>query len=135
MPRVVLQPACGAVVGVGFFAENHLHAWKELEVPIAAICDIDEERLNEVGEQFGIPAENRFTDIEDLLEAKEALGLNFVDIATQVNLCALCRRARGRMALRTRGALALGEAARVHGTRLAEHTQGARAGHAPRPLR
>ena len=51
-----MQPACGAVVGVGFFAENHLHAWKELEVPIATICDVDEERLNEVGEQFGIPA-------------------------------------------------------------------------------
>ena len=44
-PATTCQEPCGAVVGVGFFAENHLHAWQELNVPIHAICDVDAERL------------------------------------------------------------------------------------------
>lgn len=38
----------GAVIGVGFFAENHLKAWDELRVPIKAISDVDPARLKTV---------------------------------------------------------------------------------------
>ena len=41
------RPSC-AVVGVGFFAENHLNAWNQLDVKIGAIADIDAGRLETV---------------------------------------------------------------------------------------
>ena len=36
----------GALIGCGFFAQNHLHAWRDIVgVEIIAICDSDAARL------------------------------------------------------------------------------------------
>lgn len=68
----------GALIGCGFFAVNHMHAWRDAAgASIAAVCDGDPARLNLVGDQFGI--ERRYTDAAELF-AKERL--DFVDIAT-----------------------------------------------------
>lgn len=70
----------GALIGCGFFAINHLHAWRDaVGVDIVAICDANAERLKLVGDQFGIT--QRYQDAEQML-AQEAL--DFVDIATTV---------------------------------------------------
>ncbi|WP_425373807.1 Gfo/Idh/MocA family protein [Phyllobacterium salinisoli] len=70
----------GGLIGCGFFAHNHLHAWAEIEgAEIAALCDRDEKRLEEASQKFGIA--NLYTDAAEML-ASEAL--DFVDIATTV---------------------------------------------------
>lgn len=71
----------GGLIGCGFFAENHLHAWRDVDgARIAAICDRDPERLRIVGEYFGIA--QRYGDAAEMLAAEK---LDFVDIATKVD--------------------------------------------------
>jgi D-apiose dehydrogenase len=71
----------GALIGCGFFAINHLNAWRDIAgeggARIVAICDKNEKRLAEVQALFGI--ERTYTDAGEMFE-KEAL--EFVDIAT-----------------------------------------------------
>lgn len=70
------------LIGCGFFAQNHLHAWKDLEaegVDLVAVCDIDQAKAKAAAEKFGVPA--WYTDAETMF-GKERLGL--VDIATQM---------------------------------------------------
>ena len=66
-----------AVIGTGFFAQNHLHAWAEMDdVELVAVCDIDASRAAAAAAQFG---GRPYTDARSLLDAEE---LDFVDIAT-----------------------------------------------------
>jgi predicted dehydrogenase len=68
----------GGLIGCGFFALNQIEAWRELDgAGIVAICDRDRQRLEEVGEKFGIAA--RYTDADAMFKAEK---LDFVDIAT-----------------------------------------------------
>lgn len=69
----------GALIGCGFFARNHLAAWREVDgVEMAAVCDLDENRARRFAEAFGI--ERVYTDAGALLEEEH---LDFVDIVTQ----------------------------------------------------
>jgi predicted dehydrogenase len=73
-------PLRGALIGCGFFARNHLNAWRDLEeVEIVALCDADAGRLAAAGDDFGI--ERRYTDAAAMFRAET---LDFVDIATTV---------------------------------------------------
>jgi predicted dehydrogenase len=68
------------LIGCGFFAQNHLHASRDLKsegVDIVAVCDTDAERAKAAAETFGVP--HWYTDAREMFE-KEQLGL--VDIAT-----------------------------------------------------
>ncbi len=66
-----------AVIGTGFFAQNHLHAWAEMDdVELVAVCDIDPARAAAAASQFGGRA---YTDARELFASEE---LDFVDIAT-----------------------------------------------------
>lgn len=70
------------LVGCGFFAQNHLHAWKDLEpegVELVAVCDIDAGKARAAAEQFRVPY--WYTDAETMFRECD-LGL--VDIATQM---------------------------------------------------
>lgn len=68
----------GALIGCGFFAENHMHAWAEIEgARIVALCDRDVDRAKAMAKRFGIDAV--YDDIEPMLAAA---ALDFVDIAT-----------------------------------------------------
>jgi predicted dehydrogenase len=70
----------GALIGCGFFAQNHLHAWKGLPgVEITALCDRDEGRLTETSQRFGI--KRTYSDAAAMLASE---SLDFVDIATTV---------------------------------------------------
>lgn len=70
----------GALIGCGFFAENHLHAWSGMQdTEITALCDVDETRLEAMANRFGI--EKRYLSAQEMI-AQESL--DFVDIATTV---------------------------------------------------
>lgn len=75
-----LPPLRAALIGCGFFAGNHLHAWRQLEgVEIVALCDADPQRLAEAAARFGIA--RTYASADALLAAER---LDFVDIATTV---------------------------------------------------
>ncbi len=68
----------GGVIGAGFFAGNHLNAWKMVEgAEIVALCDTDPDRLSSVGDSFGVDA--RYADAARMLDSE---NLDFVDIIT-----------------------------------------------------
>lgn len=70
------------MIGCGFFAQNHLHAWQDLKpegVDIVAVCDVDPARAQAAAETFGVP--RWYADAAVMFRA-EKLGL--VDIATQM---------------------------------------------------
>ncbi len=68
----------GVLIGCGFFAVNHLHAWRDVKgADIVAICDQNPERLNALGDQFGIS--KRYENAAEMLRAEKP---DFVDIAT-----------------------------------------------------
>jgi predicted dehydrogenase len=69
----------GAVIGCGYFAQNHLYGWQVTDgVEIIAVCDIDEAKARQTAEKFGIPS--TFTDAEQLLQ--QSAPLDFIDIVT-----------------------------------------------------
>lgn len=70
----------GALIGCGFFAQNQLHAWNDIEgVEIVALCDRDMERLESTAARFGVT--KTYADANALLAGE---NLDFVDIATTV---------------------------------------------------
>jgi predicted dehydrogenase len=73
-----VKPLRGVLVGCGFFAANHLHAWSDLEdVEIVAVCDRDVEKAEAAAARFGVPRSYR--DAGGMLRAEKP---DFVDIAT-----------------------------------------------------
>lgn len=68
----------GALIGCGFFANNHMHAWAGIEgAEIVAVCDRDPAKAAAMAERFGVPAS--FTDAAEMLDRARP---DFVDIAT-----------------------------------------------------
>ena len=44
------------MIGCGFYAQNHLHAWTELRplgTELVAVCDLDPEKAKAAGDKFG----------------------------------------------------------------------------------
>ena len=67
-----------AVIGCGFFAQNHLNAWGMIpEVELVAVCDRDPARAEAARARFG--AARAYTDATAMFQAEQ---LDFVDIAT-----------------------------------------------------
>lgn len=69
-----------ALIGCGFFAQNQLHAWQEINgVDVVALCDTDPAKLATTGQEFGIA--RQYTDAAALFHDG---GFDIVDIATTV---------------------------------------------------
>jgi predicted dehydrogenase len=73
----------GALIGCGFFAQNHLNAWRDLKadgIELVAVCDIDPDKAEAAATAFGIP--RYYADPRTMFEAEQ---LDFVDIATRMD--------------------------------------------------
>lgn len=69
----------GGLIGCGFFARNHLHAWRDVEgARIVALCDLDEAKARSRAQEFGI--DRVYSDAGAMLRSE---GLDFVDVVTQ----------------------------------------------------
>jgi predicted dehydrogenase len=86
-------PLRGVMIGAGDFAVFHIESWNRLpDVRIAAICDVDPIRADDLAQRYGISA--RFTDWREMIDAQEP---DFVDIVTPPEVHAeQCRHAAGR---------------------------------------
>lgn len=70
------------VIGNGIIGEQHLQTYKGInECEVVAICDINEERLNYIGDKFGI--ERRFTHIGKLLQESD---IDAIDVCLHNNM-------------------------------------------------
>jgi predicted dehydrogenase len=82
------------VIGCGFYAQNHLHAWKELAshgAVLAAVCDVDAGKAEAAGRAFGVPF---YLDAATMLASER---LDAVDIVTRHDTHrALCESAIAR---------------------------------------
>lgn len=68
------------VIGCGFYAQNHLNAWRDLTpfgAALAAVCDVDPAKAEAAGETFGVPW---YTEVEAMLSTEK---LDAVDIVTR----------------------------------------------------
>ena len=71
-----------ALIGVGIIGEQHLETYAKIpEAEVVAICDINEERLNYIGDKFGI--ERRFTHIGKMLLEED---IQAVDVCLHNNM-------------------------------------------------
>ena len=71
-----------AVIGCGFFAQNHLHAWQDLGqqgAELIAVCDIDVEKAKAAAARFNVP--RWYARLDDLLAAERP---DLIDIVTRV---------------------------------------------------
>ena len=77
----------GALIGCGFFARNHLNAWRDLarrdaagrepQARLVAVCDVDGDKAREAALSFGVP--RWYTDAATMFSQER---LDFVDITT-----------------------------------------------------
>lgn len=65
-----------AIVGCGFFAPNHIHAWRQLGVDIVGVCDLDASKAEAAGRLAGAPA---YADADKMIAAEKP---TVVDIVT-----------------------------------------------------
>lgn len=68
------------LIGCGFFAQNHLHAWQDLRdqgALLTSVCDVDPAKAEAAGRTFGVP---HYTDAAAMV-GKETLDV--VDIVTR----------------------------------------------------
>lgn len=71
----------GGLVGCGFFSQNHLHGWEEVEgARIAAVCDLDRSRAEQKADAFGI--DHVYEDASRMMDER---SLDFVDVVTQMD--------------------------------------------------
>ena len=70
------------LVGCGFFARNHLFAWKDLEAEgaeLVAVCDTDPEKARAAAEEFGVS--RCYTDMDEMIADG---GIELLDIVTRM---------------------------------------------------
>ena len=63
----------GALIGCGFFAQNHLNAWRDMKaegVELVAVCDIDPAKAKAAAEAFGIA--RHYTDPRALFASERS---------------------------------------------------------------
>jgi predicted dehydrogenase len=72
-----------ALIGCGFFAQNHLNAWRELAaegIELAAVCDKDRAKAETAAGAFGVA--KVYDDARELFSNER---LDFVDIVTRAD--------------------------------------------------
>lgn len=77
-----MTPTRIAVIGCGFYAQNHLHSWRDLApagARLSAVCDLDAAKARMAGDRFGVPW---FTDPGAMLAATQP---DLVDIVTRAD--------------------------------------------------
>ena len=70
-----------ALIGCGFYAANHLNAWRDLAAEgaeLAGVCDLDASKAEAAGRRFNTPW---FADAAEMIEATRP---DLVDIVTQM---------------------------------------------------
>lgn len=72
------------IIGTGMISSRHMTIWSNIPgTTVVAGCDIDEKKLNDWGEQYGIPSENLYRDFREMLKRDD---LDAIDVCVHNNL-------------------------------------------------
>ncbi len=80
------------IIGTGMISNRHIWTYRNIEkyadilgfkATVAAICDIDGQRVNEWGDMYGIPEKDRYTDFRELLKRDD---LDTIDVCVHNNM-------------------------------------------------
>lgn len=83
------------IIGVGSISEAHILAYQNLpDVEIYAFCDINEERLKDMGERYGVT--HLFTDKEEMLAIPEIDAVSVCTWNSQHAPCAIAALKAGK---------------------------------------
>jgi predicted dehydrogenase len=78
------RPLRAGVVGLGWAGQQHMAAYADLpDVDLVALAGLEAELLEELGEQLGVPSEQRYADWRDMLASAD---LDVLSIATPTTL-------------------------------------------------
>ena len=123
-----VRPIRIAVIGCGFYAQNHLHAWKDLAASgaeLVAVCDADRSKAEKAAREFDAEP---FDDIETMIYTAKP---DAVDIVTRMGshreICGLIAEAglaavvQKPLAPTWEECVTIAEKARQHGVFLAVH--------------
>ncbi len=109
-----------AVIGVGSISQEHINGYiKNPDVELYAFCDINEERLYQKAEMYGVAKERCFTDKDEMFRALPEIDIVSVTTWNSAHAeCAIAALNAGKdvicekpMAINTEQALAMKEAA------------------------
>lgn len=68
------------LIGTGWWSDKHLQAWSRIPgVEIAALCNRSPEKLTNKAEQYNVPSDRLYRNIDDMLEQAD---IDVVDIVT-----------------------------------------------------
>ncbi|MBM7564203.1 Gfo/Idh/MocA family protein [Paenibacillus sacheonensis] len=68
------------LVGTGFWSDKHLQAWSRIPgVRITALCNRSEEKLRSAAAKYGVPSEQLYRSVDDMLANAD---IDIVDIVT-----------------------------------------------------
>ncbi len=68
------------LVGTGYWSVNHLNAWERIQgVQVKSLCNRSRGKLEQRGEQYGIPEQQWYQSIDEMLSHAE---IDIVDIVT-----------------------------------------------------
>ena len=62
----------GALIGCGFFAENHLNAWRDLGAAIVAVCDLDPVKAQAAAVRHDIA--RHYSDADEMLAVERYIA-------------------------------------------------------------
>lgn len=83
-----MNPIKIGIIGTGSISHSHMKAYQSTPgVELYALCDLNEQRVQKAGEQYGVPPERCFTKKEDLLALTE---LDAVSVCTWNSAHAPC---------------------------------------------
>jgi predicted dehydrogenase len=73
----------GALIGCGFFAQNHLNAWRDMRaegIELVGVCDADEGKARAAASEFQVP--KVYDDAASMLDNEKP---DFVDVVTRMD--------------------------------------------------
>ena len=64
------------IVGCGYISGIHVNAWRDLGMPVAAACDLNEKAAIQFTKEWNIP--NNYTDFSEMLKNETSTLFLFV---------------------------------------------------------
>lgn len=107
------------IIGTGGISNEHIRAYlKNENAELYALCDLNEQRVKSMAEQYGVPVERAYTDMADLLALPEIDAVSVCTWNSAHAPCTIAALEAGKavlcekpMALNAREALAMQQAA------------------------
>ncbi len=83
-----------ALIGAGRMGRSHATALREMGVGLTAVCDLKKEPRDALGEDFGVPPENRFASALDMFTKYGPFDIVVISTTAETHKAMTCMAAR-----------------------------------------